>query len=60
MKGDIIMKKSEKEDLFWFVNDLSKHKIIGQMDLTDGSDYSQGWVDVCNIIMKHINSINED
>lgn len=54
------MKKLEKEDLFWFVNDLAKKEMIPQTDLTDGSDYSQGWVDACNIMMKHINGIKED
>lgn len=54
------MKKVEKDDLFWFVHDLAKQKIIHQTDLTDGSDHSQGWIDACNIIMKHINNVKED
>jgi hypothetical protein len=54
------MKKSEKDKLFWFVHEVTKEQIIPQTDLTDGSDYSQGWVDACNIIIKHIRDLKED
>lgn len=54
------MKKANKDDLFWFVHNSCQQEIIPQTDLVRDSDYSRGWVDACNRVLKYIESIKED
>jgi hypothetical protein len=54
------MKKANKDDLFWFIHDTCQKEIIPQADLAKDNDYSRGWVDACNKILKYVESLKVD